>query len=242
MGYALNNGTESMQVQPNSSTRFGQYLTQQTDLFRQVLQDHCIHTRTYLSGECLLQQGQSVEHLYLVAHGRISMNITVSSGKRFQLGEVECEEHIFGEIEFFTQMRCQWNVVAEQELDAMVISAASLEKSMLEHPELSLFFACALAEDYQDSLDIYTQRLLWPIVYNIAHDLWQRHQNKTGIMLHGFAKVDSEAERFGTSSRVYRRAVKSLIDQGFIEKEGSHLKIRNEAKLQAFLNQEQLSF
>lgn len=242
MEQALKNGTESMQVQPHSNTRFGKYLSQQTDLFRQFLQDHCIHTRTYLSGECLLKQGQIVEHLYLVNHGRVSMNISVSNGKRFQLGEVQCEEHIFGEIEFFTSMPCQWNVVAEQELEAMVISAVSFEKSILLHPQLSLFFASALAEDYQDSLDIYTQRLLWPIMYNIAHDLWVRDQNTPGIMLHGFEKVDSEAERFGTSSRVYRRAVKSLIEQGLIEKEGTHLKIRDQVKLQAFLNQEQTSF
>ncbi|MGR5366378.1 hypothetical protein [Photobacterium damselae] len=38
-------------------------------------------------------------------------------------------------------------------------------------------------------------------------------------MLGRFNRIDQEAERFGTSSRVYRRALKTLIEQGLVTKQ-----------------------
>ncbi len=223
-----------MQVQPHDNTRFYSYLTTHLPLFKQALADCCVAQRRFAAGESLLTQGQQVDHLYIVSVGRVSMNITVASGKRFQLGEALCDDHIFGEMEFFTQTLCQWNVVAEEEIDVSVISAARLSQTMIHHPQLTMFFACALAEDYQDSLDIYTQRLLRPIMYNIAHDLWIRHQSN--VALGGFERVTSEAERFGTTSRVYRRAVKALLERGLVKKQGNHLTISDPLKLKAFLD------
>ncbi len=53
------------------------------------------------AGEALVQQGQPVESLYVVSCGRVSMNILAAIGRRFQLGEVQCDDHLFGEMEFY---------------------------------------------------------------------------------------------------------------------------------------------
>lgn len=98
------------------------------------------------------------------------------SGRLFQLGEIECHQQIFGEMEFFSATPVQWSVVAETELDAAVICAGKLAKRLLAEPELTLFFAAALASDYLDTLDITTSRLLHPIAYNIAFELWRERQ------------------------------------------------------------------
>jgi DNA-binding FadR family transcriptional regulator len=60
---------------------------------------------------------------------------------------------------------------------------------------------------------------------------------KSGITaaLGSFNKVLQEAERFGTSERVYRRAVKSLVDKNLIEKSDQGLIIINEDELRSFL-------
>ena len=107
--------------------------------------------------------------------GRISLNSAVHSGRLFQLGEIECHQQIFGEMEFFSATPVQWSVVAETELDAAVICADKLAKRLLAEPELTLF-AAALASDYLDTLDITTSRLLHPIAYNIAFELWRERQ------------------------------------------------------------------
>ncbi|WP_206194642.1 hypothetical protein [Shewanella chilikensis] len=59
---------------------------------------------------------------------------------------------------------------------------------------------------------------------------------KSGVMLGSCGSPDQEAERFGTSGRVYRRAVKELIDKGLIIKQGALLKIANLQALQDFVD------
>ncbi|MEZ9856243.1 Crp/Fnr family transcriptional regulator, partial [Vibrio breoganii] len=78
-----------------------------------------------------------------------------------------------------------------------VICIQRLAEALLENPGMMFFFASALAEDYQDSMGIYTNRLLHSITYNIAYDLLV--QSETNTVLGGFDKVNQEAERFGTS-------------------------------------------
>ncbi|WP_227647995.1 helix-turn-helix domain-containing protein [Klebsiella pneumoniae] len=47
--------------------------------------------------------------------------------------------------------------------------------------------------------------------------------------------MEPEAERFGTSSRVYRRAVKELLDRGLVEKGERGLIIKDLEALRAFV-------
>jgi predicted transcriptional regulator len=53
----------------------------------------------------------------------------------------------------------------------------------------------------------------------------------------GFRKGYQEAERFGTTDRVYRRAVKELMDKGLVERSEQGLQIRDLAGLKGFLEQ-----
>ncbi|OLQ72939.1 Crp/Fnr family transcriptional regulator [Photobacterium proteolyticum] len=224
-----------MQLKPYQTGRFTQHLNTLYQEFRQAFYQCQLHSRYYQAGEEILRQGQVVDHLYLTSVGRVSMNISAVNGRRFQLGEVDCDYHVFGEMELFTDTSCQWSVVAEEQLEVDVICLKSVADLLLERPEFTLFFASALANDYQDSLDIYTYRLLHPITYNIAYDLWHRHQES--VMLGAFDKAGQEAERFGTSSRVYRRAVKELIDKGLVVKDGAEIQVVDLDALKAFIDQ-----
>ncbi|KJQ92930.1 Crp/Fnr family transcriptional regulator, partial [Vibrio sp. S457-15] len=93
-------------------------------------------------------------------------------------------------------------------------------------PEMMVFFASALARDYQDSMDNYTKRLLHPLTYVIPYDHLVRNQADT--LLGGFDKVNQAAERFGTSGRVYPREVKNFIGKGLIAKNVHGLAILDE--------------
>lgn len=81
-----------------------------------------------------------------------------------------------------------------------------------------------MAIDYQDMLEIFLHRMLYPIVHNVAYDLYRQHQNKQPM--DGFHKKYREAERFGTTDRVYRRAVKALTDAGLVTRTKQGLEIR----------------
>lgn len=222
-----------MQLHPELSSRFGYTLSEQRELFKQALFQCQTASRQFSPGDIMLQQGQNVRELYVVSVGKVAMYTSAHNGRRFQLGELNCDQHIFGEIEFFTKLPCQWTVMAEDQMEAEVICAAKLQQCIVTQPQLALFFASALAWDYQDSMAIYTNRLLHPIAVNIALDLLQRSQNN--IALGAFNKVEQEAERFGTSSRVYRRALNSLIELGLVEKRDQQLHIIDPKALVTFI-------
>ncbi|MCL1035851.1 Crp/Fnr family transcriptional regulator [Shewanella submarina] len=224
-----------MQLAPYAKGRFAGHLDQQQNAFREALLN-CDHQLLNMEqGQHLLTQGEAQDALYLVPEGKVSMHISAINGRRFQLGEVNCHWHLYGEMEFFTGTVCQWSVVAEARMQIRQICLKSVQQLLLKQPEFSLFFASALAWDYQDSLDIYTNRLLHTISYNIAWDLLHRPQTQAN--LHGFGKMDQEAERFGTTSRVFRRAVRELIDKGLVEKQGASLKILDFDRLKQFVDQ-----
>ncbi|MCE0495181.1 Crp/Fnr family transcriptional regulator [Vibrio salinus] len=226
-----------MKVSPYTTGRFGSFLSAKSQAFSDLIYQCQIRSGYVDAGYEILRQGEKLEYLYVVPGGRVSMSIVAANGRRFQLGEANCDDHIFGEMEYFTQTPCQWTVTADEHLQMDTICLTKLTQALHQHPEMMFFFAAALAEDYQDSLDIYTNRLLHPITYNIAYDLLM--QKTTTAALGGFDRVNREAERFGTSGRVYRRAVKELLDKGLVEKSAQGLVIADEKKLIEFLENDE---
>lgn len=225
-----------MQLKPYLANRFSTYLDKYFDEFKEAIYGCVIESRFFHKGDVILEQGQKIELLAIIPQGRISVNIVASNGRRFQLGKVDCEYQILGEMEFFTETPCQWNISADMEMDIDLLSARKLEELLIQRPEFTMFFASALSFDYQDSMDIYTNRLLHSITYNIANDLLLRSQND--VLLDAFSTFSQEAERFGTSSRVYRRAIKVLIDRNLVSKEEGYLKIIDKEALAKFLTEQ----
>ena len=222
-----------MQLKPLTKGRFHS-IWQQDDAFiertfRELLSDK----QLIAENEHLYHQGQVVDRLIMVESGRISLRYSAENGRRFQLGAMECDEQLFGEMEFFTGYRCQLDIVAEEPLTVAVCSCERLEEALNQHPKLAIFFASAMAVDYQDMLEIFLHRMLYPIVHNVAYDLYRQHLNKQPM--DGFSKNYQEAERFGTTDRVYRRAVKALIAAGLVVRTKQGIAIQDLDGLRKFL-------
>lgn len=224
-----------MQLQTLGKGRFESQWSEDKLLIEQAIRNCISSRRIFDEHEKLLTQGEHVDHLYLVDSGRISMGMTARNGKTFLLGTLDCEQQLFGEMEFFTGYRCQMDIAAVEPVEVAIIDARKLQQSLLEQPRLSLYFASAIAIDYQDTVEILSRRLLYPISYNVAYDIY--HQYLNDLPVDGFQKNYLEAERFATTDRVYRRAVKELEGKGFIIKENKGLRIIDLAGLQAFVDQ-----
>ena len=69
----------------------------------------------------------------------------------------------------------------------------------------------------------------------MAYDIY--HQYLNDLPVDGFQKNYLEAERFATSDRVYRRAVKELENKGFIAKEKKGLRILDLDGLRNFVEE-----
>ncbi|WP_318455444.1 Crp/Fnr family transcriptional regulator [Photobacterium leiognathi] len=224
-----------MQLQTLGKGRFEEKWSQDKQLIEQTILNCISARRIFDENEKLLTQGEIVENLYLVDSGRVSMGITARNGKTFLLGTLECEQQIFGEMEFFTGYRCQMNIIAVEPIEVAIIDTQKLQRCLLEQPRLSLYFASAIAIDYQDTVEILSRRLLYPITYNVAYDIY--HQYLNDLPVDGFQKNYLEAERFATSDRVYRRAIKELESKGLIAKEKNGIRILNLEGLKIFIEE-----
>ncbi len=224
-----------MQLQTLGKGRFEEKWSQDEQLIEQTILNCISARRIFDENEKLLTQGEIVENLYLVDSGRVSMGITARNGKTFLLGTLECEQQIFGEMEFFTGYRCQMNIIAVEPIEVAIIDTQKLQRCLLEQPRLSLYFASAIAIDYQDTVEILSRRLLYPITYNVAYDIY--HQYLNDLPVDGFQKNYLEAERFATSDRVYRRAIKELESKGLIAKEKNGIRILNLEGLKIFIEE-----
>lgn len=203
-----------MQLKALTKGRFHSIWRQDDAFIEKTFRELLSETRLIHENEYLFRQGQPVNQLIMVEAGRVSLRYSAENGRRFQLGAMDCDEQLFGEMEFFTGYRCQLDIIAEEPLTVAVCNCEQLEAALNEYPKLAIFFASAMAIDYQDTLEIFLHRQLYPIAHNIAYDLYRQHQNKQPM--DGFNKKYQEAERFGTTDRVYRRAVKTLIDTGLV--------------------------
>lgn len=223
-----------MKITPYASGRFQSLLKDKSSDFKKLIYQCQVNTCYVDKGSDILLQGQKLEYIYIVPVGCVSVSIIETNGRCFQLGKINCDYHIFGEMEFFTKTHCQWTIIADEPLQVDTICITALTQALYLDPRMMFFFASALAADYQDSMAIYTHRLLHPIAYNIAHDLLMRQE--TTAELENFDKVSQEAERFGTSGRVYRRAVKDLMNKGLIKKTKLGLEIVDVHVLRSFLD------
>ena len=224
-----------MQLKALSTGRFQQQWTNEYSLIESVILSCVVEKRTVPVNSLILKQGTNLKNLMLVKKGKVSFGYCAGNGRVFQLGSLMCDDQLLGEMEFFSNYRCQMNVQALESVEVWEINGERLQKALLTEPKLALFFASAIAIDYQDTIEIFTQRLLHPIAYNIALDLYQRERNER--KLDSFQKDYLEAERFGTTDRVYRRAIKLLEGLSLIKKEKNTIHVIDITKLKAFLEQ-----
>lgn len=97
-----------MQLKPLTKGRFHS-IWQQDDAFiertfRELLSDK----QLIAENEHLYHQGQVVDRLIMVESGRISLCYSAENGRRFQLGAMECDEQLFGEMEFSQAIAVSW--------------------------------------------------------------------------------------------------------------------------------------
>jgi CRP-like cAMP-binding protein len=224
-----------MQLKPLAKGRYSQRWEQEYPLIERVVLDCITEIKKVEKGAHLLTQGEAVSSLVLVKHGRVSLGHAARNGRSFQLGTMNCDSQLFGEMEFFTGYSCQLDIIASESLEIALISGDELQYSLAKNPQLALFFASAIAIDYQDTVDIFTRRMLYPINYNVAFDIY--HQYLNDLPVDGFTTRYLEAERFSTTDRVYRRAVKSLEELGLIERTKNGIKICNLNALKDFVEE-----
>lgn len=204
-------------------------------LFIQALTQQDLKIKQFQPGDYLLRQGQDIENLYWVDMGQYTVGYTAINNRSFSLGLFFANNRLFGEIELLTDSKSQFDVRANDKIAAKVVPISFIKQIMLSEPKVAIWLSQSLSDKYQDAMETTMNRILHPLVYNIALDIQQRFiGSKPSI---NFTQVYKEAERFGCSERVYRRVINQLIELDLVFKQDNQLHIKSIDKLSDFLQQ-----
>lgn len=205
------------------------------DLFCQALEKQNLKTKQFQPGDYLLKQGQAIDKLYWMEMGQYTVGYTATNGRSFSLGLFSADNRLFGEIELLTDTHSQFDVRTNDIIDVKVVPVAFINQVMQGDPKVAIWLSQSLSEKYQDAMTTAMNRILHPLVYNIALDIQQRYLGSKPAV--NFLLVYKEADRFGCSERVYRRVVNQLVDMDLIEKIDNQLQVKHVDKLIEFLSQ-----
>ncbi|MDX5593271.1 Crp/Fnr family transcriptional regulator [Pseudovibrio sp. SPO723] len=193
--------------------------------------------KTLKKGDFVLRQGQQIDQLYWLSKGTCTVNYTAANGRRYSHGRFGPGDRLYGEIEFLNGRPVQFDICCDEDAEVVVIPPAALATVMQEQPNVIIWLAQCMAETYHHVTQHLTNQFMFPLAYSIAKDLLERELgNRPAVQ---FDKVFREAERFGCSERVYRRAVNQLIDLELVEKTNSLLRITDIERLKRYLEEEE---
>ncbi|MDS1493575.1 cyclic nucleotide-binding domain-containing protein (plasmid) [Escherichia coli] len=91
-----------MQLKPLTKGRFHNIWQQNDAFIEKTFRELLSETQLIHEGDYLFRQGQVVDRLIMVETGRISLSYSAENGRCFQFGTMDCDEQLFGEMEFFT--------------------------------------------------------------------------------------------------------------------------------------------
>ena len=203
------------------------------ELFCRLIKKQDLNSKQFQPDDYLFNQGQEITELYWLETGQFSVGYTADNGRHFSLGLFSADNSLLGDVELLTDTRCQFDVQANEAIEAKVLPAALLTEFMQRDPKLAIWLSQSLSYKYQETMATTISRILHPLIYNIALDIEQRFLDARPKV--NFAHVYKEAERFGCSERVYRRVVNQLLEMDLVEKNNNQLQVKNIEKLTEFL-------
>lgn len=97
-----------MQLKPLAKGRYSQRWEQDYPLIEAVILSCISEVKMLKKGAHLMTQGEAMASLVLVKQGRVSLGHTARNGRCFQLGTIDCDSQLFGEMEFLLSITVSW--------------------------------------------------------------------------------------------------------------------------------------
>lgn len=176
-------------------------------------------TVNIFQGDHIIKQDQHLDSIYWASVAQYGIYHTTQNGKTLSLGDYYAEDRFFGEVEFFSGRPCQFDVIANANLELVAIPTEQLTQILLQDGTIAYWLNYNTSQLYQDSMDVAIERSMYPLKYNILKDILQRYINAESGGSHAF--MYQEAQRFGCTERAYNRIIHELLQQGLIIKDRS---------------------
>lgn len=186
------------------------------------------------SSTYIIKQNSNIDFLYWSDIAQFTLQRTAKNGKSLNLGVYCATNCLFGEIECITNDKAQFDVVALEPTELIVIPKNAFLNILKKDARVAVWHSQNIANYYQRTMNISIDRTLYPLKRTIAEDLRLRHFNQ--LYADNHTNVHKEAQRFGCSERAYNRIIKELIEQKIIIKKEKKIKPYEINKLIDFIN------
>ncbi len=180
----------------------------------------------YAAGQVICFQGGEANALVVVSGADIKVQYVSASGRKYTLGQEENYFGVLGEMELFSGSGIHMlSVVAVNPVVGYQLTREKVLGALVKMPDLALDFLALMSSRYHMTVT----RAMENILYGLRFNALKRLVDLSDAADHGVFTVaqDVEVESLGTSSRAYRRVLKSLIDEGVLEKHGNSFKLIN---------------
>ena len=180
----------------------------------------------YAAGQVICFQGGEANALVVVSGADIKVQYVSASGRKYTLGQEENYFGVLGEMELFSGSGTHMlSVTAVNPVVGYQLTREKILGALTKMPDLALDFLALMSNRYHTTVTRAMENILYGLRFNALKrlvDLSEAAGHEQFLIAQ-----DIEAESLGTSSRAYRRILKSLIDEELLAKEGNAFRFIN---------------
>ncbi|BDG62191.1 Crp/Fnr family transcriptional regulator [Caldinitratiruptor microaerophilus] len=175
--------------------------------------------RRYAKGELVLAAGDPIEHLVVVARGRLNFLYTTSSGRE-QVVRALGPGEFLGEMALFTPVRCEGDLVAAEDTDVCLVPRQAVQSILRRHSDVAVRLVEVLAQRLAAAEQTIADLGLRDVGQRLAAELLRMAAGGTrvpdGIRLRVPVPWAEIAVRLGTTPESLSRRLKALAERGLI--------------------------
>lgn len=179
--------------------------------------------RRYARGQWVAAASDPVEHLVVVARGRLKLVRATSGGREQVVRTLEPGDFV-GELALFTPSRHEGDLVALEPTDVCLLPRRSVQELLERHPEVALRLVEALAQRLAEAEQRIADLGLREVGQRLAAELLRAAETGTttpeGVRVRLAVPWAELASRLGTTPESLSRRLKALADRGVIRQEG----------------------
>ncbi len=181
-----------------------------------------MHHGQFAKGETLVAHGDPVEHLVVVARGRVKLVHTSPNGRE-QVVRTLGPGEFWGELALFTPARQEGDLVAVEETTACLVPRAAVQSLMKRYPEVARRLTEALAQRLAEAEQLIADLGLRDVGQRLAAELCrlagQGKLELEGTLIHLPVSWAELAVKLGTTPESLSRRLRALAEQGIIRHE-----------------------
>lgn len=184
-----------------------------------------MHHRRFERGELVVQAGEAITHLIVVARGRLKLVHTSSSGRE-QVVRTLGPGEFLGEMALFAEAQHEGDLVAMEESEACLIARAGIQAILLTHPEVAQAVVAALAQRLAEAEQLIADLGLRDVGQRLAAELLRLAGDEHRVQLD--VPWNELAYRLGTTPESLSRRLRALVQQGILAQESSRTVLIND--------------